>query len=137
VVSLWSKREYGVRVDAPSTVAWSLVARPDRWHEWAPHVRGAWHLGDPEVSPGKVGAARLVGVVPVPAKVVSVDRGRSWTWHVGPVRLEHTVEPESDLACRIVFRLDGPVGVVHAYGPVVHGLLLNLARVARLRGGTA
>jgi hypothetical protein len=47
------------------------------------------------------------------------------------------VEPESDLACRIVFRLHGPAGLVHVYGPVVHGLLLNLARVARLRGGTA
>ena len=59
-MNLWSEREYGVRVDAPSTVAWSLVARPDRWHEWAPHVRGAWHLGDPEVQQGRVGAARLV-----------------------------------------------------------------------------
>lgn len=132
----WSEREYDVHVDAPATVAWSLLARPARWHEWAPHLRGAWHLGDPEVQPGRVGAARLVGVVPVPAKVVAVDRGRSWTWHVGPIRLEHHVEPDSDTTCRIVFRLRGPVGAVQVYGPVTHVLLLNLARVARLRGGT-
>lgn len=135
-MKLWTEREYDVHVDAPATVAWSLVARPSRWHEWAPHVRGAWHLGDPEVALGKVGAARLLGVVPVPAKVVAVDRGRSWTWHVGPIELEHRVEVETDSSCRLVFRLHGPVGAVHAYGPVVHGLMLNLARVAHKRGGT-
>ena len=81
-------------------------------------------------------AARLVGVVPVPAKVVAVDRGRSWTWHVGPMRLEHVVEPEGDRACRLVFRLRGPIGAVQVYGPVVHALMLNLARVAQKRGGT-
>jgi hypothetical protein len=45
--------------------AWALLARPDRWHEWAPHLRGAWGLSDPatgEVEPGRRGAVRLLGV---------------------------------------------------------------------------
>jgi hypothetical protein len=35
----------------PSTATWPLMARPGRWREWAPHIRGAWGLGDPEVQP--------------------------------------------------------------------------------------
>ena len=78
----------------PRPAAWSLLARPARWHEWAPHVRGAWGLGEPEVRVGARGAARLLGVVPVPATVITakVD-GRSWTWRVGPVDMVHAVRP--------------------------------------------
>jgi len=131
-----SEREYQVEVAAPSTLTWPLVARPDRWHRWAPHVRGAWGLGSPEVSEGARGAARLLGVAPVPARILSVQRGRGWTWQAGPVRLAHTVEPldESDTACRLTFRLDGPTPLVVAYGPVVRALMLNLARVAEAEG---
>jgi hypothetical protein len=127
-----SEREYEVDVAASTSLTWPLVARPDRWHRWAPHVRGAWGLGTPEVREGARGAARLVGVVPVPARILSVERGRAWTWQVGPVRLAHVVVPldEDDSACRLTFRLAGPTPLVAAYGPVVHALMLNLARVA-------
>ncbi len=64
--------------DSPGTPeeAWSLMARPSRWAEWAPHVRGAWNLGAPEVETGKVGAAKLMGLVPVPAKITAKQAGR-------------------------------------------------------------
>jgi hypothetical protein len=78
----------------PAT-AWALLARSARWPEWAPHLRGAWGLGDPEVREGARGAARLLGVVPVPATITAKDPGRSWTWRVGLglVEMVHRVEP--------------------------------------------
>jgi len=125
------RREYETQVAAPADLIWSFVARPASWHRWAPHVRGAWGLGDPEVREGARGAARLVGVVPVPARILSVEDGRAWTWQAGPVRLGHVVEPLDDRGgCRLRFTLVGPGPVVTAYGPLVHALMLNLARVA-------
>jgi hypothetical protein len=109
------------------------MARPGRWHEWAPHVRGAWGVGSPEVRRGARGAARLLGVVPVPARVVAKRAGRSWTWRVGPVDLVHRVEPApgaSVVAVDLVApRALEPVLAV-TYGPVVALLVRNLARVA-------
>ena len=62
--------------------AWDKLSRPGRWHEWAPHVRGAWGLGE-VVRAGEAGAARLLGVVPVPVRITAVDAPRSWSWRVG------------------------------------------------------
>ncbi len=126
-----------LRYDALSTAtpadAWALVARPDRWSSWAPHVRGAWGLGDPEVVQGARGAARLLGVVPVPAHITEVLPGRSWTWNVGGVRMVHAVEPDPE-GCVVVVELHAaaPVEAVlrRSYGPVVAALVARLARVA-------
>ena len=71
---------------------WALLARPDAWSAWAPHVRGAWGLGSPEVREGAFGFARLLGVIPVPAKITAKDK-TSWTWRVGPIELVHRVVP--------------------------------------------
>lgn len=128
---LSGERTFEVYAAAPTTVVWALIARPQSWHRWAPHVRGAWGLGEPEVREGARGAARLLGVAPVPATVLAVEPGRSWTWKAGPVRLDHTVLPAADPAhCRVVFTLRGPTPVVRAYGPAVLLLMHNLARVA-------
>lgn len=130
-------REYETQVAAPADLVWSFVARPAGWHRWAPHIRGAWGLGDPEVREGARGAARLVGVVPVPARILSVEDGCAWTWQAGPVRLAHVVEPLDDPGrCRLRFTMVGPGPVVTAYGPVVHALMLNLARVAEKEAGS-
>ncbi|MDQ3357144.1 MAG: SRPBCC family protein [Actinomycetota bacterium] len=118
---------------APVEEAWSLIARPGRWHEWAPHVRGAWGLGDPEVKVGARGAARLLGAVPVPAVVTAKDPGRSWTWEVGPVSLVHSVTPLGS-GCEVAVEISAPgpletvLGV--SYGPLVGLLVRRLARVA-------
>lgn len=129
-------REYSVSTRAPAEAVWSLVAEPARWHRWAPHLRGAWGLGDPEVEPGARGAARLLGVLPVPARILAVDPGRSWTWQAGPVRLVHAVHPdEAARGSRIVFWMEGPGPLLAAYGPVVHLLMRNLARVAEQDAG--
>src|SRR5512134_49644 len=95
---------YEARSEAPAERAWPLLARPERWSAWAPHLRGAWGLGKPEVHVGAVGAARLLGVVPVPASVVRKQPGCSWTWRVGPVELTHLVET-ADRGCVVAVEL--------------------------------
>jgi hypothetical protein len=117
---------------AAAPVAWALMARPGAWSSWAPHVRGAWGLGTPEVEQGAVGAARLLGVIPVPAKITAKSE-RSWTWQVGPAEMTHRVEPRRDgCVVAIDLRAPGPLepALAAAYGPVIQVMLNNLARRA-------
>ena len=131
---------YEARSDADPATAWALVAEPARWHEWSPHVRGAWGLGEPEVRRGALGAARLVGVVPIPAKVTAVADGRSWTWSVGLMELDHRVDPDGaggsvvGVDIRAAPAVEALLRVT--YGPVVALLVKNLARVAGQRALT-
>ncbi|MGI8630992.1 MAG: SRPBCC family protein [Solirubrobacterales bacterium] len=62
---------------APPEVAWKLLAEPRCWSRWAPHVRGARGLGDPEVEEGARGSVLLPGGLPVAAEILTVDAGRS------------------------------------------------------------
>ena len=125
---------YEARSAADPGTAWSLMAEPARWHEWSPHIRGAWGLGEPEVRRGARGAVKLLGLVPVPASVTAVADGRSWTWTVGFTELDHRVD--SDGAGGSIVGVDiRAAPVVEAvlrftYGPVVAALVRNLARVA-------
>lgn len=118
---------------APQPTLWRLISRPARWHEWAPHIRGANGLGWPEVRVGAVGTVSLLGLVGVPARVTAVEPGRSWSWRVGPFDLDH-VAASGELGSRavIVLRGRGPVGKALAgvYAPAVWALNRNLARVA-------
>jgi len=111
--------------------AWTLFSRPREWSAWAPHVRGAWGLGD-EVTVGAAGAVRLLGVVPVPVRVLAVTPGRAWSWRVGAVvEADHRVEPR-DGGCRVAFDLRAPgpaeAALAAAYGPVIALTLRRLAR---------
>ena len=105
------------------------MARPDRWSEWAPHVRGAWNLGSPEVRQGARGAVRLLGFLPVPARITAVDPGRSWSWEVGPVRLHHAI---AHSVVRLDIEAAAPLEAALrvTYGPLCALLLRNLTRVA-------
>ena len=119
-------------VASPDQV-WSLMAEPERWHEWSPHVRGAIGLGSPEVRKGAVGVVRLLGVVPILAQILDKKPGRSWTWRVGPMILVHPVSPREE-GCRVAVTIQapGPLEALLAatYGPVVELMVSNLARVA-------
>ena len=84
---------YEAACSAPASVAWPYLACPALWPAWAPHLRGAWGLGTPEVEVGARGVVRLLGVVPIPARIVAKDPGSSWTWRVGPATLVHRVAP--------------------------------------------
>jgi hypothetical protein len=129
-----------VESTAPPEVAWALVARPARWHDWAPHVRGAWGLrgADGEVRLGARGAARLLGAIPVPAVVIGKVDGRAWTWRVGPVELDHRVEPRAGGGCAVGVDLRAPAPLEAVlrvtYGPLVAALVRNLARAAERAG---
>jgi len=124
---------YEARTRASADAVWPLLAEPACWSRWAPHLRGAWGLGEPEVRPGALGAVRLLGLVPVPARVTAKVPGRSWDWRVGLVTFRHRVTPEPggalvgvDIAAPAA--LEPPLRV--SYGPVVAALVRNLARVA-------
>ena len=124
---------YRRHVDAPPERVWELLSRPDRWASWAPHLRGASGLGEPEVKPGARGVVRLAGVVPVPATITAKRAGEDWSWRVGPVTLGHRVEPAgSGAIAAIDVTAPGPLepALRLTYGPVIGLLLRNLARVA-------
>ena len=109
--------------------AWELMSRPQEWSSWAPHVRGAWGLGDGEVRVGARGYARLLGVVPIPATITAVDPGRSWTWQVGPVEMVHRVDRAAD-GCTVAVEISAPAPIEAAlrigYRPLVDLLLSRL-----------
>lgn len=120
---------------AAPAAAWALIARPGRWPEWSPHVRGAWGLAGPggEVRAGAVGAARLLGAIPVPARITHVEAGRSWTWRVGGlVEMDHVVEPAAEgegCVVTVTLAAPGPLepALAAAYMPLVGVLVRRLA----------
>ena len=125
-------RTWTAASDAPPDAAWALLAQPDAWSAWAPHVRGAWGLGSPEVRQGAFGAARLLSVFPMPAKITAKSEG-SWTWRVGPVELEHRVVPApGGSVVSIILRAPGVLegALAAAYGPVIQLTHNRLARAA-------
>ena len=132
---------YEAESTAPPDRAWALLVEPERWSRWAPHLRGAWGLGRPEVEPGSVGAARLLGVVPVPARITGKAATGPvcwWSWRVGPVDLVHRVaaRPGGGSVIGVDIRAPAPVEAALrvSYGPVVSLLVRNLARVAARPG---
>ena len=128
---------YSADSRAEPRVAWALLSEPERWSEWAPHLRGAWGLGRPEVETGATGAARLLGIVPVPARITAKSPSRSWTWQIGPVTMDHAVRSRPG-GSRIVVTMSAPFALEAAlrltYGPLVRTLVGNLARVAERQG---
>ena len=130
-------KTWAVETSAGPATAWRLLARPSEWAAWSPHVRGAWGLGAPEVEPGALGAARLFGAIPVPARITAKDAGRAYTWRVGVVELSHRVEPRPGGATvAIDLAAPGPLEPVlcAAYGPVIAWSLRRLAAAAEERG---
>lgn len=136
-------RTFAARTLAPPGVVWHLLARPGEWSAWSPHVRGAWGLGAPEVRAGAMGAARLLGAVPVPVRVTAKQEGCSWSWRVGPgiVEMVHRVEPVAGGGAIVTIELHTPAGLERAvaavYGPLIRLSLRRLARAAEERDAGA
>ncbi len=112
---------YETQTAAPTEAVWPLLARPDRWHEWAWHVRGAWGLGSPEVRAGARGAVRLLGAVPVPVRILDVAPGRAWAWRAGPLVFRHRVDPVASGGSVVGIDVLGPAPLLavvrRTYGP--------------------
>jgi len=123
-------RTFEVTSSARPEAVWPLLSRPDRWREWAPHLRGAWGLGAPEVTAGRAGVVRALGLLPIPARIVEKTSGRSWAWTVGPVRMRHRVDPAPG-GCVVGLDLSAPgplePALAAAYGPVIEWTLRRLA----------
>ena len=123
-------RTWKVDSSGDPALAWELLSRPARWHEWAPHLRGAWGLGE-VVRAGDAGAARLLGAVPVPVRITAVDAPRSWSWRAGAlVDMDHHVlARQSGVTVRVDLRAPAPLeaGLALAYGPVIAYALRKLA----------
>jgi hypothetical protein len=122
---------YSAHSDGDPDVAWRLLSRPNMWREWAPHMRGAIGLGRPEVRTGTIGFAMLGGLLPLPAAVTDKRTGRSWTWRVGLIRVEHRLRREPEGGCEIEMRLSAPQPIEAAlavsYGPLMGLLVKRLA----------
>jgi hypothetical protein len=121
---------YRAHSSAKPAQLWPLLARPERWHEWAPHVRGAWNLGSPEVQARRSGAARLLGFVPVPATIVRKSPGRSWGWRVGPVEMDHRLVPRrrgTDVELTLSAPRPLELALAATYGPLMKLALRRLA----------
>jgi hypothetical protein len=129
-------RTFSAATTAPPEVVWQLLARPGDWGRWSPHVRGAWGLGSPEVREGASGAARLFGLLPVPARVTAKRDGRAWTWRVGAgaVEMVHRVEPRAGGGAVVALDLlaPGPLegALARVYGPLIEVSLRRLAVAA-------
>ena len=117
---------------------WDLIARPGQWHRWSPHVRGAEGLGSPEVRQGAKGSVVLRGGIRLPAEILEVDPGKSWSWQVGGIVVNHVVEPApggSRLSMPVEHR--GPIWApaALAYAPIVGLIARHIARVAEGESG--
>jgi len=125
-----------IECGAPAERLWALVARPDRWHEWSPYVRGAEGLGTPEVEAGTRGEVVLRGGIRLPAEVTEVVSGRSWAWRVGGIEVDHMVA-QTEEGSRLTMAVDstgGPWSVAaRLYAPVV-GLIARRIVVIAERG---
>jgi len=120
---------------AAPQAAWSLLSRPDRWNEWAPHIHGATGLGSPEVEAGRTGFVRLLGLAPVPVRITAKRAGRSWSWRVGPVEMNHQVLRcgEGSTVRVTIDALPGlEMALAQTYGRLIPRLLARLARCAEL-----
>jgi hypothetical protein len=128
-------RTVSADLDISPDRAWTLYARPDAWRVWAPYLRGASGLTTyrGEVRAGARGVV-WVGVAPVPAEITWVDRGRSWSWRIGPVEMDHVVEPRGR-GCRVALVFRGPPVVeglcAAIYGTPAQLFLRNMGRVGR------
>lgn len=141
-MALEPMRTWTATTSAPPSAAWALLARPQAWSRWAPHVSGAWGLGDPEVRPGAIGAARVFGRLPLLARITDVQPGRAWVWRIGAVGLlemVHRVEPRPGGGCEVavdVLALPPLDRVVElTYGGWIREGLTTLAREAERDAG--
>lgn len=99
--------------------AWDRYARPERWSQWSPQVRGVQTDSD-VIAAGSAGTVRTLGGAQVRFVVLDVDaRARSWTWRVrvGPLGmvLEHHLRERPGGGTRAEVVMHGPWPVTRLY----------------------
>jgi hypothetical protein len=118
---------------ASATAVWEAYADPQRWSEWAPHIRRVEAIG--RLRPGLAG--QLFSVVPpaVSFEVTDVDaRGRRWSWQtvLGPIRMsfDHGVDAR-DAGSGTWLTMHGPLPLLVLYAPLARLALHRLVRTRR------
>jgi Polyketide cyclase / dehydrase and lipid transport len=121
-----------VRAHGPAAAAdvWEAYADPQRWPEWAPHIRRVDAIG--RLRPGLTGQVWSVLPAPVTFEVKDVDaKRRRWSWQaaLGPVRMrfEHGVDSR-DIGCATWLVMRGPLPLLALYAPVARLALYRLVR---------
>lgn len=124
---------YSLHSDASPDRVWHLLASPEHWPEWAPHIRHSVGFGPGPVAPGRWGLLFVGGVLPVGAFISEVSPGESWAFQLGALTVNHRVEREGD-GSLIAVDFSGPLPVKALlqafYAPLLSEALLNLSRLA-------
>ena len=124
-----------VRAQGPASppTVWEAYADPQRWPQWAPHIRRVDAIG--RLRPGLTGQVfSLVPLVapPVSFTVTDVDaRARRWSWNtvLGPLRVsfDHGVDPD-ETGSRTWLTMHGPLPLLLIYAPLARLALHRLVR---------
>ncbi len=121
-----------VRAHGPAGVpaVWEAYADPQRWPEWAPHIRRVEAVG--RLRPGLSG--QVIALVPpaVNFEVTDVDaKRRQWSWRAvfGPVQVsfDHGVEQRA-AGSGTWLTMHGPLPLLLLYAPLAHLALRRLVR---------
>ena len=122
-----------VRAHGPARASdvWEAYADPQRWPEWAPHIRRVEAVG--RLRPGQVGRVWSVVPAPVSFEVTDVDaKRRRWSWlaMIGPLRMrfDHGVDSR-DGGSGSWLTMHGPLPLLMIYAPVARLALHRLVRV--------
>ena len=110
---------------------WEAYADPQRWPQWAPHIRRVEAIG--RLRPGLEGKVWSVVPAPMSFAVTDVDAKRrrwSWTAALGPLRMrfEHGVDTLAG-GSGTWMTMHGPLPVLMIYAPLARIALHRLVRV--------
>ena len=121
-----------VRASGPADAhdVWEAFADPQRWAQWAPHIRRVDAIG--RLRPGLAGQVWSVVPAPLSFDVTAVDaKRRRWSWQAGfgPVRVrcDHGVD-ERAAGCGTWLTMHGPLPVLLIYVPFARIALHRLVR---------
>ena len=122
-----------VRAHGPAGApdVWEAYADPQRWPEWAPHIRRVDAIG--RLRPGLAGQVWSIVPAPVSFEVTEVDaKRRRWSWQAvfGPVRMrfDHGVDVR-DGGSETWLTMHGPLPLLMIYAPIARLALHRLVRV--------
>ncbi len=122
-----------LRVNGPASApaVWEAYADPQRWTEWAPHIRRVEAIG--RLRPGLRGQVHAVVPPPVTFEVTEVDAtSRRWSWRavLGPLRMsfDHGVDARPS-GSGTWLTIHGPLPLVVLYAPLARLALHRLVRV--------
>ena len=117
---------------APATDVWEAYADPQRWSQWAPHIRRVEAVG--RLRPGLAGQVFSMVPPPVNFEVTDVDaKGRRWSWQTvfGPIRMsfDHGVDVRGE-GSGTWLTMHGPIPLLVLYAPVARLALHRLVRTS-------